>query len=117
MKPVLTPEEKKAKREKKAKKLLELKLEKKNRIIKREKDKQLKKVEKAQSKPKTGFYFFKLEEEQKIKIEVPTIDKKDIHKELQKRWKDIKKTDKYSYYNELAIKYNTQNITGCLDTL
>lgn len=102
MKTVLTSEEKKEKKEKYKQKCIELKLEKKNKIIKRERDKQIKRVEKAQSRPKSGFYFFKIDEEENIK---KRLNDKDVHKELQKLWKEIKNTDKYNYYNQLAIEY------------
>jgi hypothetical protein len=78
--------------------------EKKRRIIEREATKQAKRVEKAQSKPKTPFYFFKKEEEEKIKKENVKIVKKDLYTELQKRWKEIKGTEKYGYYKEQAEK-------------
>jgi hypothetical protein len=101
---------------KKEEKRLEKKLEKKNKIINREKAKQEKKVEKAQSRPKSAFFFFKLEEENKIKESNPSIVKKDIHLELQKRWKDAKSTDRFKYYKELADKESLKIVEKPLNT-
>jgi hypothetical protein len=79
------------------------KLEKKNKIVQRESTKQIKKVEKAQTKAKTPFFFFKKEEEELLRKDNVKIDKKMLHNEIQKKWK-IVKIEKLEYYKELALK-------------
>ena len=71
---------------------MEKKLEKKNKIIEREKNKQIIKVQKSQEKIKSPFFFYKNEEEIIIKNDNPTFNKKDIHNELQKKWKMLKQS-------------------------
>ena len=66
------------------------KLKKKEKRIDRDRKIQEERVAKAQAKPKDPFYFFKIEEVVKIKMEFPDFDKKAIDKEVQKRWKVIK---------------------------
>jgi hypothetical protein len=87
--------------------LNEKKLQKK---IKREtkiKELQSNRIEKEKSKPKSAFAFFKNDETKKIKEEFPTINKKDIHSELQKRWKKIKNTEESKIYIEKALETKT----------
>ena len=79
------------------------KLEKKEKRIDKAKSIQQSKIEKQQSQKKSAYYFFKLEEQDIIKIENPEFNKKDIHKELQNRWKTIKSTNRGLLYKEIAI--------------
>lgn len=83
----------------------ELKQKKLEKKIKREtkmKELQSSKIEKAKSKPKSAFVFFKNDEIKKIKDEFPTMNKKETHIELQKRWKKIKNTEESKIYKEKA---------------
>ena len=73
--------------------------------IKREtkmKEIQQKKVDKHKNKPKSAFFFFKEVESKKIKEQLPLINKKDVHSELQKRWKTLKNTDDAKPYKQKA---------------
>jgi len=72
---------------------LKRKLEKKNKIVEREKNKQIARVQKSQERPKSPYYYFKKEEEIVIKDNNPDFTKKDIHVELQKRWKILKESN------------------------
>jgi hypothetical protein len=63
------------------------KQKKKEKRIERDRKRQEERVAKAQAKPKDPFYFFKQEEILKIKAEFPEFNKKEIDKEVQKRWK------------------------------
>ena len=71
--------------------------------IKREtklKDIHQKRMDKQQSKPKTAFYYFKEDETIKLKLEHPSWNRKEVHAELQKKWKAIKNTDEARPYRE-----------------
>ena len=59
-----------------------------------------KRMVKQQSKPKTAFYYFKEDETVKLKLEHPTWNRKEVHAELQKKWKAIKNTDEARPYRE-----------------
>ena len=85
---------------------LKRKMEKKNKIVEREKNKQIARVQKSQERPKSPYYFFKKEEEIVIKNENPSFAKKDIHVELQKRWKVVKESnsERLANYKILADK-------------
>jgi len=89
----------------------EEKKQKKEEKLQKRKDKakeiQEKRVAKAQSRPKSAYYFYKKEEEVKIKEENPEFTKKDIHKKLQEGWQVIKKdknSEIYKKYDEIAIE-------------
>jgi hypothetical protein len=64
------------------------------------KDIHQKRMDKQQSKPKTAFYYFKEDETVKLKLEHPTWNRKEVHAELQKKWKAIKNTDEARPYRE-----------------
>ena len=85
---------------------LKRKMEKKNKIVEREKNKQIARVQNSQERPKSPYYFFKKEEEIVIKNENPSFAKKDIHVELQKRWKVVKESnsERLANYKILADK-------------
>lgn len=83
----------------------ELNQKKVEKKVKREtkmKEIQQKKVDKHKNKPKSAFFFFKEIETKKIKEEFPTLNRKDIHSELQKKWKVIKNTDESKPYKQKA---------------
>ena len=63
-----------------------------------------KKIAKAQGRPKSAYYFFIQEEKPKIIAENTGLDKKQVHNELQKRWKDLKTTDEnlFNSYKKIA---------------
>ena len=69
-----------------------------------------KKMDKQESKPKTAFYYFKEDETLKLKLEHPTWNRKEVHAELQKKWKDIKTTEEARPYRE-KTKIN-ENVTA-----
>lgn len=78
-----------------------LKLEKRLTKMKERNDK---KILKAQSRPKSSYYFFIQDEKPKITTENPSLDKKGIHVELQKRWKTLKTDDpiRFQEYKRIA---------------
>ena len=76
------------------------KLEKKTKRETKLKDIHQKRMDKQQSKPKTAFYYFKEDETVKLKLEHPTWNRKEVHAELQKKWKEIKNTDEAKPYRE-----------------
>lgn len=78
------------------------KLEKKVKRETKMKEIQQKKVDKHKNKPKSAFFFFKEEETKKIKEQFPSINRKEVHSELQKRWKVIKNTDESKPYKQKA---------------
>lgn len=80
------------------------KLEKTEKRVNKAKVIQQKKVNKQQARPKSAYYFFKLEEQEVIKAENPEFNRKDIHVELQTRWKVVKPTDRGNIYKEIADK-------------
>ena len=82
--------------------LNEKKLEKKIKRETKMKEIQQKKVDKHKNKPKSAFFFFKEVESKKIKEQLPLINKKDVHSELQKRWKTLKNTDDAKPYKQKA---------------
>jgi hypothetical protein len=88
----------------KAEELEKIKLEKKDKREEKAKKRQEVKVQKQQERPKTAYYFFKNDESALIKREFPDFNKKDIHNELQKKWKEIrsKNIERYNYYKEIA---------------
>jgi high mobility group protein B1 len=63
-----------------------------------------KKIAKAQGRPKSAYYFFIQDEKPKVIAENTGFDKKQVHNELQKRWKDLKTTDEnlYNSYKKIA---------------
>jgi hypothetical protein len=74
------------------------KLEKRLNKMKERNDK---KIMKAQARPKSAYYFFIQDE--KPKIVDPSLTKKDIHNILQKKWKDLKTTDLEMFNNYKKI--------------
>ena len=82
------------------------KLEKKVKRETKMKEIQQKKVDKHKNKPKSAFFFFKEEESKKIKDKSPLMNRKDIHSELQKKWKIIKSTDEAKPYKQKASEQN-----------
>jgi hypothetical protein len=64
------------------------------------KDIHQKRMDKQQSKPKTAFSYFKEDQTIKFKIEHPSWNRKEIHAELQKKWKLIKNTEEAKPYRE-----------------
>ena len=94
--------EKKIKMKQSDEELKQKKLEKKIKRETKMKVLQSNKIEKAKNKPKSAFVFFKNDEIKKIKEEFPTMNKKEIHYELQKRWKKIKNTEESKIYKERA---------------
>lgn len=73
-----------------------LKLEKRLTKMKERNDK---KILKAQARPKSSYYFFIQDEKPKIVAENSSLDKKGIHVELQKKWKTLK-TDHPTRFQE-----------------
>ena len=63
-----------------------------------------KKILKAQARPKSAYYFFIQDEKSKIIEENAGLDKKQVHNELQKKWKDLKTTDidLFNSYKKIA---------------
>ena len=59
-----------------------------------------KRMDKQQTKPKTAFYYFKEDETLKLKLEHPTWARKEVHAELQKKWKVMKNTEEAKPYRE-----------------
>lgn len=96
----------------KAEELAKIKLEKKEKREGKAKKRQEEKVQKQQERPKSSYYFFRNDESIVIKVEFPDFNKKDIHNELQKRWKDIrsKNIERYNYYKEIAYKESLNNV-------
>ena len=96
----------------KAEELAKIKLEKKEKREGKAKKRQEEKVQKQQERPKSSYYFFRNDESIVIKVEFPDFNKKDIHNELQKRWKDIrsKNIERYNYYKEIADKESLNNV-------
>ena len=96
----------------KAEELAKIKLEKKEKREQKAKKRQDEKVQKQQERPKSSYYFFRNDESIVIKVEFPDFNKKDIHNELQKRWKDIrsKNLERYNYYKEIADKESLNNV-------
>jgi len=76
------------------------KMEKKTKRETKLKDIHQKRMDKQQSKPKTAFYYFKEDETIKLKLEHPTWNRKEVHAELQKKWKEIKNTEEAKPYRE-----------------
>jgi high mobility group protein B1 len=63
-----------------------------------------KKIMKAQARPKSAYYFFIQDEKPKVTAENTGLDKKQVHNELQKRWKDLKTVDEnlFNSYKKIA---------------
>jgi high mobility group protein B1 len=63
-----------------------------------------KKIMKAQARPKSAYYFFIQDEKPKLTAENTALDKKQVHNELQKRWKDLKTVDEklFNSYKKIA---------------
>ena len=63
-----------------------------------------KKIAKAQGRPKSSYYFFIQDEKSKIIAENEGLDKKQVHNELQKRWKDLKTSniELFNSYKKIA---------------
>ena len=63
-----------------------------------------KKIMKAQARPKSAYYFFIQDEKSKIIEENKGLDKKQVHNELQKKWKDLKTVDEnlFNSYKKIA---------------
>jgi len=59
-----------------------------------------KRMDKQENKPKTAFYYFKQDETIKLKLEHPTWNRKEVHSELQKKWKLIKTNEESRPYRE-----------------
>ena len=68
------------------------------------KDRNDKKIMKAQARPKSAYYFFIQDEKLKVTDENTGLDKKQVHNELQKRWKDLKTVDEnlFNSYKKIA---------------
>ena len=96
----------------KAEELAKIKLEKKEKREEKAKKRQDEKVQKQQEKPKSAYFFFRNDESPLVKIEFPDFNKKDIHNELQKRWKEIrsKNIERYNYYKEIADKESLNTV-------
>ena len=78
-----------------------LKLEKRLTKMKERNDK---KILKAQARPKSSYYFFIQDEKPKIIADNPSLDKKAIHVEMQKKWKTLKTDDptRFQEYKRIA---------------
>jgi hypothetical protein len=63
-----------------------------------------KKIMKAQARPKSAYFFFIQDEKPKIIAENTGLDKKQVHNELQKRWKELKTVDEnlFNSYKKTA---------------
>jgi len=63
-----------------------------------------KKIAKAQGRPKSAYYFFIQDEKPKVIAENIGFDKKQVHNELQKRWKELKTSDEnlFNSYKKIA---------------
>lgn len=96
--------EKKIKMKDTQEELNQKKLEKKLKRETKMKELQSNRIEKEKSKPKSAFFFFKNDETKKIKEQFPDMSVKDIHNELQKRWKKIKKTEESKIYKQKALE-------------
>jgi hypothetical protein len=96
----------------KAEELAKNKLEKKEKREEKAKKRQEEKVQKQQERPKSAYFFFRNDEVIVVKVEHPDFNKKDIHNELQKRWKEIrsKNLDRYNYYKEIADRESLNKI-------
>jgi hypothetical protein len=96
----------------KAEELAKIKLEKKEKREQKAKKRQDEKVQKQQERPKSAYFFFRNDESSVVKIEFPDFNKKDIHNELQKRWKEIrsKNIERYNYYKEIADKESLNKV-------
>ena len=95
-------------------KMAKLKQEKQEKLEKRlnkMKDRNEEKVQKAMSRPKSAYFFFKNDEQVKIKGENDNITKKEMHLELQKRWKGLKTTDPeaFDHYKKIAEEKENEN--------
>jgi hypothetical protein len=90
----------------KAEELAKIKMEKKEKREEKAKKREEEKVQKQQERPKSAYFFFRNDEVIVVKVEHPDFNKKDIHNELQKRWKEIrsKNVERYNYYKEIADK-------------
>jgi len=73
-------------------------------------EKQVKKTEtqinKLKGRPKSAYYYYAIDEKIKVLIEHPEWNNKDsnkeIHLELQRRWKEARLTDKLKFYQDKA---------------
>lgn len=84
--------------------------EKREKRENRDKEIQRKRVERQQERPKSAYFFFRNDEAPVIKSEFPDLDKKGIHNELQKRWKELKGSDRHKSYQEIAEKVAKEKI-------
>lgn len=76
----------------------------------RDKEIQRKRVERQQERPKSAYFFFRNDESSLIKSEFPELDKKGVHNELQKRWKELKGSERSKSYKEIAEKVAKEKI-------
>ena len=95
-------------------KMAKLKQEKQEKLEKRlnkMKERNDQKVQKAMTRPKSAYFFFKNDEQIKIKTENDAITKKEMHLELQKRWKSLRTTDPESVekYKKIAEEKKNEN--------
>jgi hypothetical protein len=95
-------------------KMAKLKQEKQEKLEKRlnkMKERTEQKVKKAMSRPKSAYFFFKNDEQIKIKTENDAITKKEMHLELQKRWKTLRTADPESVekYKKIAEEKKNEN--------
>jgi hypothetical protein len=84
--------------------------EKKEKRENRDKEIQRKRVERQQERPKSAYFFFRNDEAPLIKTEFPELDKKGVHNELQKRWKELKGSERHKSYQEIAEKVAKEKI-------
>ena len=66
-----------------------------------------KQIDKLKGRPKSAYYWFAIDEKPKVLVENPTWNnnkeaKKDVHLELQNRWKEARLTDKLKFYQDKA---------------
>ncbi len=84
--------------------------EKKEKRENRDKEIQRKRVERQQERPKSAYFFFRNDEAPLIKTEFPELDKKGVHNELQKRWKELKGSERHKSYQEIAERVAKEKI-------
>ncbi len=84
--------------------------EKKEKRENRDKEIQRKRVERQQERPKSAYFFFRNDEAPLIKAEFPDLDKKGVHNELQKRWKELKGSERHKSYQEIAERVAKEKI-------
>lgn len=84
----------------------EVKQMKQDRKERKKGEKEVKKKEKVENKlkgkPKSAFFYYMLDEKKKVLDEHPDWNKKEVHLEIQRRWKIDRLTDKLKHYTELA---------------